>query len=342
LRKSRRQGLDEFHGNGRIVVIRRADLNRTGAGNQEFQHVVDRGNATNADQRRLHRLGHLIDAPQGNRLDRRSGEATHPVAQHRLPLPPVDRHTQHGVDERDRIGAAIGRGFGNFGDACHIGGQLGQDGNGARSANVAHQAVAQARVGAEIDAVSYIRARDIELDRGDPFLTVKLASHGNELVVRSAGDTDNYRGWQFAQIGQMVSNEGVDAVVVQADRIEEAGGRFDRPPGCIARPWLGRHRLGQDAAQTLKIDQMLDLAGVTKRAGRGEYGIAQLQAAESGREVRSGQGRSGRAHPPECIPPRQQRQSPALSPGLADCSRKERRQFDLQPLASYITPPCTR
>ena len=47
------------------------------------------------------------------------------------------------------------------------------------------------------------------------------------------------------QVRQMVLDEGLDAVVVQADRVEHARGRLDRPRRRIARPRLLGDRLRQ-------------------------------------------------------------------------------------------------
>ncbi len=75
-------------------------------------------------------------------------------------------------------------------------------------------------------------------------------------------------------------DEGFDAVVVQPDRIEHAGGRLDGSPGCIAGPGLGRDRLGQDAAQAAEVHQAGHLPRVAERARGDQDRIGQSQPAQ--------------------------------------------------------------
>ena len=70
-------------------------------------------------------------------------------------------------------------------------------------------------------------------------------------------------------------DEGLDAVVVEADRVEHAGRRFDRPPGRVAGPRLLRDRLGKNAAEPAEIDQACHLAGVAEGARGDEDRIGQ-------------------------------------------------------------------
>ena len=112
-RQRRRQRVEHFHRRRWIVEVHGADLNRRCAGDEELHHVVDRGDAADADDRRFDGLGRLIHGPQGDRLDRRAAEAAHDVAQHRPAASPVDRHAEARVDQRDRVGPA---GRGRLGD----------------------------------------------------------------------------------------------------------------------------------------------------------------------------------------------------------------------------------
>ena len=98
-----------------------------------------------------------------------------------------------------------------------------------------------------------------------------------------AGDADDDRRAQPGQVRQLMLDEGLDAVVVQADRIEHAAGGFDRPPGRIAAAWLGRDRLGHDRSEPAKFDQARHLAGVAKRAGGHHDRIGKPQAAQADR-----------------------------------------------------------
>ena len=115
----------------------------------------------------------------------------------------------------------------------------------------------------------------------------------DELVVRPAGDADDDRHAEPSQVRHVMLDERLDAVVVQADRIEHAGGRFDRSPGRVAGPRLAGDRLWDDCAQTLEIDQAGHFPRIAKRAGGHHDRIGQAQTAQLDRKVDRG---GSRAH----------------------------------------------
>ena len=173
------------------------------------------------------------------------------VAQHRPAAPPVDRHAQAGVDQRNRVGAAgLGR-LGDVGDAGHVGRQLGDDRR------------AQSPRGSRPRARSHIAG-------SVPKSTPPLTRWGRRCSARPprrpagrraarviATNSSCVRPAMLTMIGapsagqirQVVRDEGLDAVVVEADRVEHAGGGFDRSPRRVAGARLGGDRLGQDAAE---------------------------------------------------------------------------------------------
>ncbi len=63
---------------------------------------------------------------------------------------------------------------------------------------------------------------------------VEASRHAHELVVRAAGDADDDRYAECGQVRQVVREERFDAVVIETDRVEHAGGGFNGPPGCVA------------------------------------------------------------------------------------------------------------
>ena len=88
-----------------------------------------------------------------------------------------------------------------------------------------------------------------------------------------------------AEVRQVMRDERLDAVVVEADRVEHAGGRLDRPPRRVAGPRLLRDRLRQDAAEAADVDQAFHLAGIAKRARGDQDRIRQPQPAELNGEI---------------------------------------------------------
>src|SRR5437870_3866937 len=69
------QLLDEPRGHGGVVEIGGADLHGAGPGEEEFHHVVDGGDAADADDRDGDVLRDAPDQAQGQGLDRRAAEA---------------------------------------------------------------------------------------------------------------------------------------------------------------------------------------------------------------------------------------------------------------------------
>ncbi len=104
--------------------------------------------------------------------------------------------------------------------------------------------------------------------------------HLHELFVRAPGNAHDDRHAERGQIGQVMGDERLDAVVVEADRVEHAGGGFDGSPRRVAGARLLRDRLGQDAAEAAKIDQAFHLAGIAERARRDQDRVRQPQPAE--------------------------------------------------------------
>ena len=106
-----------------------------------------------------------------------------------------------------------------------------------------------------------------------PGFFADLLRHRHEFMLRLAGDVGDDGGRQRAQIRQMVSDEMIDAVVVETDGVEHARRRFDRARRRVADAWLCRHRLGNDAAQLGEIDDARHFARVAEGAGGDEDGI---------------------------------------------------------------------
>src|SRR5437868_7127769 len=88
-------------------------------------------------------------------------------------------------------------------------------------------------------------------------------------MARSSDADDRWAG-QLAQVGEVVGNEGFQAVVVESDGIKQPGGRFDGSPRAIASSRLTGDRLGQYRAEAGEIDQVLHLPGIAKGAGSDE------------------------------------------------------------------------
>src|SRR5690606_38514077 len=98
------------------------------------------------------------------------------------------------------------------------------------------------------------------------------------------------RGRQRLQVGPVVDEEGIEAVVIEADGVEQTGGGFDGSPGSVAGARCFGDRLGEDAAELAEIDERLHLASVTKRARGSEDGVAERESPQLNGKIGCGHG----------------------------------------------------
>jgi hypothetical protein len=195
------------------------------------------------------------------------------------PLRPPVTLQRHGI--RPRLGRRP-RDRHHVGD---VGRQLRQDRQRADLAHPPHHAPRQFRVGGEINAARDVGARQVQLQSRQSVRPPDHRGHLDELVLVLTRDVGNHRGRQRTQVGQVVGQEVLDAVVVQADGVEHARRRFDGPRRRVAGPRPARDRLGDDAAEPGEIDDAGHLPGVTERPRRDQDGVREAQPAEGDGEV---------------------------------------------------------
>jgi hypothetical protein len=82
-----------------------------------------------------------------------------------------------------------------------------------------------------------------------------------------------------------MGDEVVDAVVVEADCVEHAGGGLDGARRRIAGTRFASDRFRDDGAETCKINGAGHFPSVAKGAGRDRDRIAERQAAECDGEI---------------------------------------------------------
>ena len=109
----------------------------------------------------------------------------------------------------------------------------------------------------------------------------------NSSRVRPAILTTMGTPMRGGEIREVVGNEWLDAVVVEADRIEHPAGCFDRPPGRIASSRLGRDGLRENAAQSGKIDDASKFTGIPEGPRSHEYRVGKLDPSQFDLEFHS-------------------------------------------------------
>ena len=97
---------------------------------------------------------------------------------------------------------------------------------------------------------------------------------------------------RVAQVRQMMGDERLDPVVVQADRIQQAARRLDRPPRLVPRPRLLGDGLRQDPAQAVQVHQTLHLPRIAEGPGSHQDRVGQIATDRVGRPARCSQGRA--------------------------------------------------
>ena len=186
------QPVDNLHGDGGVDEVGGADLDGLGAGHEELQRVGRRGDATEADDGYLHRMGHLPYHADSHRLDRRAAEATGDGAEHGSATLHVDGHAEHRVDKADAVGAGALDGLGDVDDAGNVGRELHYQGFMVYLAHLRDHLGGHLGVGAETHAALLdVGAGDVELDGGDVLQLVDLFGHGAVLLDGGAADVDD-------------------------------------------------------------------------------------------------------------------------------------------------------
>ena len=97
-----------------------SDRNGIRACHDHFEGVFRRSDASHSDDGDLHCMGSLIDHPDGDGMNSRSGKAAGMVGKRKSPAAHVDLHAGKRVDQRYRICPACFYGLGHLGDVCDI------------------------------------------------------------------------------------------------------------------------------------------------------------------------------------------------------------------------------
>jgi hypothetical protein len=91
-----------------------------------------------------------------------------------------------------------------------------------------------------------VRARQVQLDRGDPVVPVETRAAERVVVRREAPDRDPDRHPELRQPWQALSDEPVDAGPLQADRVQHSVLGLRDPDRWVAGAWERRDRLRHD------------------------------------------------------------------------------------------------
>ena len=120
--------------------------------------------------------------------------------------------------------------------------------------------------GEDQPAVLDVRARDVDLDRGDARGVADPAGELGVLPQRRPGDRHDRPGVVLQQPGQVAGQEGVDPGALQADRVEHPRRRLGHPRRRPAGARVAHDRLGDDRAELGDVEELLRAPGPPPRS----------------------------------------------------------------------------
>ena len=260
---------------------RSAHFNGGSPGHDHRQRRVGRIDAAAADHGDLHRAGRVPDDAQRQGEDGGTGKPGHPAREHRHAALGVDRHAQPGVAGNK------GTRSGQLGRARH-GGDVGRlrrqlDPERAVPFGAGHLRGLGRQPGVHAPAhaaVIGVRARDVELHAVHHVLHLGDAVHhiGQVFVALHADVQHHGRAALFQPFEAMV-DEAVDALVLEADTVEDARRRFPHARAGIAETGILRDGLGADRADVTGQIVLPHAVFVGPGARSDHDGHAQIDAA---------------------------------------------------------------
>src|SRR6185295_3849048 len=107
-----------------------------------------------------------------------------------------------------------------------------------------------------------------------------LQSFHNRSEVLGGGSDDVYQNPSTAEVlpqpGQRFTEDARQPGVGQPNGVEHTARKFGHTRRGISRPWFGRNRLGDQAAQTIQVHHSRQLATEPRGSGGEQHGVLEL------------------------------------------------------------------
>jgi hypothetical protein len=116
---------------------------------------------------------------------------------------------------------------------------------------------------------------DVDFDRGDPRLLVQNPRHHCVVFDRLGRDIYDRRHLPVCPDRRVLLDEAVDAGILQADRVQHAGGGFGNSRHRVTRPRLRRDAFAHEGAQALHVDDARIFEPIAETAGCGDDRIGE-------------------------------------------------------------------
>ena len=124
-----------------------------------------------------------------------------------------------------------------------------------------------------------VRAADVELDAGDARNAVEAPGDLDVVLDRLARDVDDHRDLPAGPGAGVLLDDGIDARVLEADRVEHPARRLGDARRRVADPRPERGPLAADRAEPVDVDDLAVLDAVAERPRRDQDRVGEHEAA---------------------------------------------------------------
>ena len=166
-------------------------------------------------------MRNLIHHTQCHRLNGRTGETSHYIAEDGTFFLNINGHPQQSIDQGKSIGSCFFRNLCHFYNISNIGREFGKDRFRCVFSYLVNGVICCLRVGAKShSAVFYIGARNIDLQCCHIFFQIENGRDFAVIFHTAAGDIYNDGSFVFSHLGQYIFDKNIDTGVFQTDRVQ--------------------------------------------------------------------------------------------------------------------------
>ena len=220
------------------------------------------------------------DCEQARRQQGWSADSAITLAQ---PGPPIVPKQQPGkrVDGSDSISPGLLGSHRHPGNVREHGGKFGDQRKAGTAAAGGYDAGHTRRIGPKLDSSSRgVGAREVELETCNSRQSVHEAHNFGVFLNRKADHIDQNLGpaETSGQPGEILGADPVDSRISQSDRVQHSPGKLGDPRGGVSLAGVERHRLGDQAAQAIKVEHSIQLPTEAGRTRGEQKRVLELSA----------------------------------------------------------------
>jgi hypothetical protein len=260
----------------------RPDLYCRGPYSDVFKHVFYRLDASQPYNWYLDGLPRFPYEPQGDRFDRGAGKTPRLVPEPRFACPVVDRHGRIGVGNRQGVCPGLFRSPGNKSNVCNKRREL--DPEGPLRCGLPggpNHLGCQGRVAAELHAPFLdVGTGDVQLISCQPLGVLQDADHLDIVFEGIAEDVGDDRRIKLSQYREFFGNERANPHILESHGVEHPGRGLAQPGGGGTLDGFSGQAFGNEAAETVEVNEVGKFEAVTESSAGRENRIPQAQRAD--------------------------------------------------------------